>query len=167
MKTRISQLMDGELDGREADDMIAAAGCGGEAADAWRTYHLIGDAMRGARLTSGGFGERVAERLAAEPTVLAPAPRRAEPRAWLAMAASVAAVALVAWVAFGPLPEPALAPIAVAPAPVLQQATPAPLAVATPIPYEVNDYLLAHQAYSPRGSLQGMAPYVRSVSSER
>jgi hypothetical protein len=42
-----------------------------------------------------------------------------------------------------------------------------PLAAATPIPPEANDYLLAHQIHSPRGSLQGMATYVRSVSSER
>jgi len=27
-----------------------------------------------------------------------------------------------------------------------------------------NDYLLAHQGFSPRVSLQGMAPYVRTVA---
>jgi hypothetical protein len=33
-------------------------------------------------------------------------------------------------------------------------------------PEAANDYLLAHQGYSPRISLQGMAPYVRTVSSD-
>jgi hypothetical protein len=33
-----------------------------------------------------------------------------------------------------------------------------------PLPTQANDYLLAHQAFSPRVSLQGMAPYVRTVS---
>ena len=32
------------------------------------------------------------------------------------------------------------------------------------LPKETNDYLLAHQSYSSRGSLQGVAPYVRTVS---
>jgi sigma-E factor negative regulatory protein RseA len=167
MKTRISEWMDGEMDAGAADDLIRAAGRGGEAGEAWRTYHLIGDAMRGGRPLSEDFEVRVAARLAAEPTVLAPARARPAPRAWLAMsaAASVAAVALVGWVAFGPLQEPALAPAPVAlvaPKPALE-----PVAVSSPIPAEDNDYLLAHQLYSPRLSLQGMAPYVRSVSSER
>ena len=30
----------------------------------------------------------------------------------------------------------------------------------------VTDYLLAHQGFSPRGSLQGMAPYARTVSDQ-
>jgi hypothetical protein len=33
-------------------------------------------------------------------------------------------------------------------------------------PEAANDYLFAHQVYSPRNSLQGMAPYVRTVSSD-
>jgi hypothetical protein len=33
-------------------------------------------------------------------------------------------------------------------------------------PDSANDYLYAHQGYSPRNSLQGVAPYVRMVSSE-
>ena len=33
-----------------------------------------------------------------------------------------------------------------------------------PLPSGTNDYLLAHQGFSPRASLQGMAPYVRTVS---
>jgi sigma-E factor negative regulatory protein RseA len=166
MKTRISELMDGELDERAARELIGEVGRGGEPAEAWRTYHLIGDAMRGARPVSAHFAARVAERLAAEPAVLAP--RRREPaapaRAWLpmALAASLAAVTLVGWVAFAPPQEAAVAPVAET-----QPAPAQPVAAATPIPLEANDYLLAHQVSSPRGTLQGMAPYVRSVSSER
>jgi hypothetical protein len=33
-----------------------------------------------------------------------------------------------------------------------------------PLPTAANDYLLAHQGFSPRVSLQGMAPYVRTVA---
>ena len=158
MKTRISALMDGELDERSAREAIATAAREGEAAEAWNTYHLIGDTMRGTRQLSEDFSARLAERLAAEPTVLAPkrVDLQPSPRSWFAMsaAASVAAVAMVGWVAFAPSPDPA---------PVLPSVAVVPM----PMPVAANDYLLAHQAFSPRVSLQGMAPYVRSVSSEK
>jgi hypothetical protein len=38
------------------------------------------------------------------------------------------------------------------------------VAVTTILPRAANDYLLAHQGFSPRVYLQGMAPYVRTVS---
>jgi hypothetical protein len=58
-------------------------------------------------------------------------------------------------------PDAALAPVAQAPgARVAQEPARVTLTPAA------QDYLYAHQAYSPRNSLQGMAPYVRSVSAE-
>lgn len=166
MKNRVSELMDGELDERAAGEVIGELARDGEAAETWNTYHLIGDALRGTRPVSAHFRERVDQRLAAEPTVLAPRRAEAAPRAWfpMAAAASLAAVALVGWVAFAPPPDTASAPIAAA-TPVAAPEQPA--ASPEPIPVEANDYLLAHQVHSPRGSLQGMATYVRSVSSER
>jgi sigma-E factor negative regulatory protein RseA len=152
---RISALMDGELEGQAADVAIASLRGEGEALEAWRTYHLISDAMRDTRLLSPGFAARVAERLAAEPTVIAPANLRRAPakRVALAAAASVAGVGLVGWLAFAPAPQ--------APHPVAQ----APSSVTIiPLPAATNDYLLAHQGFSPRVSLQGMAPYVRTVA---
>ena len=163
MKDRISQLMDGELDDRSADDTIKACGQGAEALDTWRTYHLISDAMRDSRVLSAGFSLRVAQRLEAEPTVLAPQRRRAESRTWFAasVAASFAAIGLVGWLAFAPQPVNAPAPMAQAPA-----VTPQEPQAMVPLPSATNDYLLAHQGFSPRVSFQGMAPYVRSVSEQ-
>ena len=164
MKDRISQLMDGELDDRSAADTIQACAHGGEALDAWRDYHLISDAMRDSRVLSAGFSARVMQRLAAEPTVLAPRRARPESRTWFALsaAASFAAVALVGWLAFAP--QPGVAPqVAQAPrTPVVAEA-PAPAMA----PSAANEYLLAHQGFSPRVSFQGMAPYVRNVSDRR
>src|SRR5437879_5228862 len=103
MKDTISAFMDGELDDKAAGQMIDALGQNREALEAWRTYHLISDALRDSRLLSDGFTARVAERLAKEPTVLAPNRIKAEqPRRWVAMAASVAAVALVGWLGLAP-----------------------------------------------------------------
>jgi hypothetical protein len=58
-------------------------------------------------------------------------------------------------------PQPGVKPAAIAQAPV-PGAAPKPAIV--PLPTQANDYLLAHQVFSPRVSLQGMAPYVRTVS---
>jgi sigma-E factor negative regulatory protein RseA len=107
MNERISQLMDGELDEPAIETTLAALRREAHAAETWRTYHLIGDAMRDTPLLSAGFVARLAERLAAEPTVLAPARRAPRLRRAWAAAASVAAVALVGWLAFAPQPEPA------------------------------------------------------------
>jgi sigma-E factor negative regulatory protein RseA len=167
MKDRISALMDGELDDRAAADLIDALGREREALDTWRAYNLISDAMRETRLLSQGFAARVSAALEKEATVLAPKPRpaaRPQPRRWYALAASVAAVALVAWLGFAPQQNGvAPAPMAQAPQPLVAAKT-APAIV--PLPSGTNDYLLAHQGFSPRIYLQGMAPYVRTVSEE-
>jgi negative regulator of sigma E activity len=157
MKEQISALMDGELDERSAGEALERLRRDAQAGESWRVYHLISDAMRDTRLLSAGFAARVAERLAAEPTVLAPAgaATRPAPRFALAAAASLAAVALVGWVAFAPQPE-TVQPIA--------KTAPASVPVSVPLPSAANDYLLAHQGFSPRVSLQGMAPYVRTVA---
>jgi sigma-E factor negative regulatory protein RseA len=163
MKAKISALMDGELAGREAAGALEALRSDGEGRESWRTYHLISDAMRDTRLLSAGFGERLAARLASEPTVLAPRARPLlEQRRWqiLSAAASLAAIGFVSMAFFSqepPAPAPQLA--AGAAAPQIETAQVAP-------PEAASDYLLAHQSYSPRVSLQGVAPYVRTVSSD-
>ncbi len=165
MKARISELLDGELESREAAGPLDALRSEGEARDTWRSYHLIGDAMRDtrdARMLSPGFSARVAARLAQEPTVMAPVRRAATPQRqrwqFLSAAASVAAVALVGWVAFAP--QQSGTEVAQG---VPAQQIPAVAAQVAP-PATADDYLYAHQGQSPRNSLQGVAPYVRTVS---
>lgn len=173
MKDRISELMDGELEGRAASGAIESLGCDGEALETWRTYHLIGDALRDTRMLSTGFAARVGVKLAAEPTVVAPHRIKPEPRNWLSLpaaaAASVAAVALVGWMALSPPPERGSAPGQVANAPSMQAIIQPVVALqpqTVPLPSALPDYLLAHQGFSPRLSLHGMAPYARTVSEQ-
>ncbi|HEX5767184.1 MAG TPA: sigma-E factor negative regulatory protein [Burkholderiales bacterium] len=162
MKERLSALMDGELDDKSAAEVMNALGSERDALRTWRTYQLISDAMRESRLLSADFASRLAERLAAEPTVLAPRALQTQSRKWYALsaAASLAAVALVGWVAFAPPQPPTPAPTPVAQTPT----EPKPNIV--PLPTTANDYLLAHQAFSPRMYLQGMAPYARTVAEQ-
>jgi len=196
MKTKISTFLDGELDRFESTEVIDALKVDAVARETWRLYHLISDALRDTVLRTEGFSARFSERLAAEPTVLAPGRPSAERGRWVALsaAASVAAVALVGWLAFAPTPElrpdatPGL-PLASAPrtAVAVQPAQPAQPASTPTLPpaarqavvvqresaltqlplmpaQTANDYLFAHQEFSPSMSLRGVAPYVRTVS---
>ena len=165
MKEKISALMDGELEGHAAEEAFESLRGEGEALESWRMYHLISDGLRQTTMLSAGFTTRVSQRLAQEPTVLAPGRlpgRTPVQRFAYAAAASAAAIGLVSWLAFGPQagpqPEVPKATIAVAPANV----TLAPVTVQ--LTSSANDYLLAHQGFSPRVSLQGMVPYVRTVA---
>ncbi len=156
----ISQLVDGELEALQVERVCTKLADGG-ALETWVAYHLIGDALRQQADVAPGFHRRFRDRLAAEPTVLAP--RRSSPRpgyiAWAA-AASVAAVALVGWFGLRELQPPTAASIAQLPA-----TDKAPVAVARPAQNAgLNDYLLVHQAYSPATALQGVRPYLRTVS---
>jgi len=177
MKTKMSEwvsdLMDGELEGPDAERLLPALREEGEARQAWRTYHLIGDALRDTQLLSPGFDQRIAASLAQEPTVLAPAATPAAVRSWrrylMPAATAAAAAGFVGAVAFMmPLQEPSVAPqLAQTPpraTPAAVVAEPAPASV--PLPVATDDYLLAHQGYSPRNRLQGVAPYVRTVSGQ-
>ncbi len=169
MKSAISALMDGELEARELHEPLSALGTDSEARETWRTYHLISDTLRGGALLSADCAARVAQRLAQEPALVGPLPSSVRPpdrSRWFmpsALAASLAAVAMVAmvgWVALAPQQGagPAPAPIA--------QAERAKEPARLPLTSAAQDYLIAHQAFSPRNSLQGMAPYVRSVSDQ-
>ncbi len=177
MRAKISALMDGEIEGSELAASLAALTRRDAAAyEAWCVYHLVGDALCGTRPLSEDFGARFAKRLAAEPTVLAPAAAPTQParRRWIALsaAASVAAAVLVGWLALAP--QHAGSPVQLAQAPVqaVPAASPAASALAAkaparvPLPREADDYLLAHQSYSLRNSLQGMMPYIRTAAVE-
>ncbi len=170
----ISALMDGELEAREAQHTLARLKEDAELRGRWDEFHVIGDALRGEHPLSCRFNQTLAERLAEEPTVLAPrrskiAPKRMMTYA-LSAAASVSAAALVVWVALaptapvGPQAGGAQGPLKAIAAPAL--AEPAALA-SVPSEGRMNEYLLAHQGFSPSTALQGLAPYIRSVAAVR
>jgi sigma-E factor negative regulatory protein RseA len=168
MKQQISECMDGELDAHSAAQVLGQMAVSAEYRAHWMIYHAIGDGMRESPDLSAGFTERFSLRLEAEPTVLAPKPivgSRVGPLQYaMYAAASLAAVAVVGWVAFAPQPFVPAAQIA-------GNEVRAVAAKAAPIRPELSplnsrdhDYLLAHQAVSPGGMMPGVAPYVRTVS---
>ena len=89
----------------------------------------------------------------------------------MTMTMGMQAVALVGWLAFAPRPAGDVSvggPVAQAPQePVMVPVKEKEKALQrVPLPNAADDYLLAHQGYSPRLTLQGVAPYIRTVSDE-
>lgn len=159
MKEQLSAMIDDAASGHECDGCVTRLKHDPEFRATWDLYHLIGDALRG----HGGpeVASQVRQRLALEPTVLAPhtLKRPARRAGWYALsaAASIAAVALVGWMAL-PLFD------------LSRESAPPPttVLVAEPVPAAqgVTDYLLAHQRFSPSLAIGGIAPYIRTVSEE-
>ena len=93
-----------------------------------------------------------------EPTVLAPRSRALTQRVRtvaLSAAASLAAVGVVAWMSLQISPE-------VAPQMAMQQTALRPASLQ--IQPKSNDYLMAHQEFSPSTDMNGGASYIRTVS---
>lgn len=160
MKETLSAWIDGELSGQQADALPAQLKDDVQLRSSWDCYHLIGDALRGVQ--GPDLTAAICARLDAEPTVLAPQRRhKPEKLLWtvLSMAASVAAVAFVGWMAL-PGAQPGSPQIAA-----VQTREIRP--VAMPAGEGAKDYLLAHQRYSPSSAMQGVAPYVRTVAVHR
>lgn len=166
---RISAFVDGEVGESEATTQIRRMKEDPQLRAAWETYHLVGDTLRGEKIgLSREFGAKLSTRLADEPTILAPrmrTPVRASARRFaLPVAASLGGVALVAWLAVFNNPfAPQKENLALKPQP--PQAAQIQFA-ANPPSGEVNDYLLAHQQFSPSTTMRGVASYVRTVSAQ-
>ena len=154
MKHQISAFMDGELLEEETGAVLAQLKRDDTLLTQWTDFHVISDALKEQyslqRELSPAFRERMSKRLSEEPTLLAAQQTSLRrPRALaLSAAASVAAVAMVLGIAFYN-EQPA------------EFAQPIAAATAT----NVDDYLMAHQEFSPM--MQGVAPYARTVSVAR
>ena len=158
MKQEISALMDGELFEDEAEDLLGRVKEDSDAHKDWAVYHLIGDVLRQPEHIHCDLGAKVRERMRDEPTVLAPRGRAVKQKmraVVLSAAASLAAVGAVAWmsVQIGPEAAPQMA---------MQQ--PALRPASAQIQPKSNDYLMAHQEFSPSIDMSGGASYIRTVA---
>ncbi len=161
MKQKISVLMDGELFEDEAESLLDHIKRGSDVHQDWEVYHLIGDVLRQPEYIHCGLSAKVRERLQDEPTVLAPRGHAVKQRMRtfaLSAAASLSAVGVVAWMSLQISPE-------AIPQMAMQQTAlrPASMQIRT----NSNDYLLAHQEFSPSTDMNGSASYIRTVSYSR
>ena len=161
MKQNISALMDGELFDDEAEALLDKIKRNPDADEEWHLYHLVGDALRQPDHLHADMRIALRERLRSEPVVLAPRNRIRQNAKWFALsaAASVMALALVAWmsVQIGSDTSPQIA---------MQQQSTALHPASFPVKPTMNDYLMAHQEFSPSTEVQGAASYIRTVAGQ-
>jgi len=159
MKIELSSMLDHELEAHRQQDLLAALRNQKNLRASWDTYILIGDSLRDSPELATDLTANVINALRNEPTILAVSVRRTPPvlRGVAALAASLAGVAVVGWLALAPpVSQTVIAPSARAPKP-----------VTAPASERMQEYLMAHQAYSPSSRIQGGASYIRTVSSSR
>jgi sigma-E factor negative regulatory protein RseA len=158
MRKKISELMDGELFEDEAESLLVHIKKGSDVHKDWEVYHLIGDVLRQPEYIPCNLSAKVHDRLQDEPTVLAPRGRALKQKLLtfsLSAAASLAAVGVVAWMSLQISPE-------AAPRFAMQQSALRPANVQ--IQPDSNDYLVAHQEFSPSTDINGGTTYIRTVS---
>lgn len=147
MNESISAFMDGEAADAEGERTMKLLKVDAGARQEWVAYHMIGDVLRQTPAGSPDMTARVAARIAAEPTVLAPR-KAAEKRplmVWSA-AASVTAVALAGWLMLSANFERVAPTLA-------QPSLPVPQ-IANYVTPNVSPYLAAHQEFSKSSTLQ-------------
>lgn len=167
MNEKLSALMDGELARDEAQIVIKTLGADELQRESWDTYHLIGSSLRRDTVSgtvTGASGrnrctDAIFSRLAAEPTVLAPAaikkPSLVENRTRLALAlaASMVTVSAVTIVAFKQQQGAVVAPLSL-----VQQVAPQPIAdpalQRAQSDLRVNDYLVVHRQFANPNAFQ-------------
>jgi sigma-E factor negative regulatory protein RseA len=158
MKHEISALMDGELFEDEAEILFGQIKRDPSAHRDWATYHMIGDVLRQPEYVHRDISAIVRERLQNEPTVLAPRSHALKQKARvfaLSAAASLLAVGVVAWMSLQISPEHASQMA-------MQDSNIRP--VNLQIQPKSNDYLMAHQEFSPSNDMNGGASYIRTVT---
>ena len=94
MKEKISALLDDELDEAEVPQLCKSIRVEAEMRKACGTYLLIGDALRGESHLAMDITPAVLGQLKNGPVVFAPSPRHEWQRPLLAMAATIAGVAV-------------------------------------------------------------------------
>lgn len=170
---QLSALADGELSEREAEMLFARMSKDAELRNAWQDYHLVGDAMRNGLSGShdAGFADRVMtavegiEQPFGKPAVAGRWLERLRPVASLAIAASVAMVAVIT------LQQPqTTAPAEIVPSGAGNPAT-VPMLGAQQVDFtdvksvelqnQLRGYLLNHNEHAASAPMRGLMPYVQ------
>lgn len=158
MKKKISALLDDDLDASEVHSVLSGLNQHAEMRETAHLYGLIGDALRGEGSLARDVSVSVMAQLDGEPTILVPRPwSHRWVRSAMALAASVAGVALVTWLAL-PAQHAADAELAKAPQKAVEPV------LASSDGRDMQEYLIAHQAYSAAAYMNGGTQHIRTVS---
>lgn len=158
MKAKFSALFDGEVDPREAAALLSALRDHGEARQSFHIYEMVGEALRDDPPAVADIAERVMASIQQEPDLAA---MHRSHHGWrrplLAVAASLAGVAVVSAVALLPQEREAV-PVVLAQK-VLPTVVDSGLAA-----NDLQEFLIAHQTHSAASYFGGSQHQVRTVS---
>lgn len=165
-KEKLSALMDGELEIGVTSRLIDVVSRDAELRAAWTRYHLVRDVVRDqvAPVAPGDFARRVENALELEPTLAAVRRRRSRlrPIAGLALAASMAGLAVFGVKSIWYPSQSTPAPTSVAAAPRLQTSALRWNVSQPAVEERLDGYLVNHSEYLGNG-LRGLLPYARIV----
>lgn len=175
---QLSSLMDDELGPLEAERAIIEAGQDPQVRAAWARFHVVRDAVRNQipERVAMDFADRVRAAIDAEPVIVAPSRRpstRLKPVAGLALAASVAAIAVLGVNAVsqrGGMESDAPA-IAQSVSPPQSNLTASMVQIGRETEESMqsarlNSYLVNHNELRANLGMQGLMPYARIVGYE-
>ena len=183
IKEQISAFLDGELPAAEQRLLLERLAREPQLRAHWSQYQLIGDSLRKSLppALDPGLADRIMAEVEALPAYSGAATgaltRALKPLAGLAVAASVAAVAVLAIQQTG-APQPGAVQVAANPpaavaGPALYaraqeaQATNPDEIQSAGVNHRLNEYLVNHSAYAASGGMSGMLPYVRIVGHDQ
>ena len=176
MKSKVSALMDGELEQQDVSNIIEALKNDHDLRDEWKKYHLIGDALRQSTRLSMNISSSVSHKLKAEPTILSPISSRSggkkQTHKVLAFSMAASVIAMVSgWVIMNNLYKPQQVIVAEQSKRDNNLVT-SPVVVSSPSlihnyshpPIEMNDYLFVHREFSPGITMNGQVTNVNNVT---
>lgn len=155
--------MDGELEATDAGSLFEAMKRDTPLRQCWSEYQLIGDALRGEKSFDRDIAARVMAGVREEPVVLAPraAARRRDWRSSvLALAATVAGVGVVGWIALAPQPDRMVPTAQLA----MQPRAKAEIMPVKQASRSMQEYLVAHQTQTASLQFRGGTQQIRTVA---
>lgn len=173
--SQLSALVDGELADAEMNLVLRRLSRDGDAQGRWERYHLISDALQGhlPAALDADFATRLRQAIDQERL---PQPATRSLPAWykpvtgFALAASVVLTALVGLQLTQPdaglTPDNPVAAVPASTTPLPAQVVvlnPPADGASEPTEARLNTYLVNHNGYASRSSVNGMLPYVRMV----
>lgn len=173
--SQLSALVDGELADAEMNLVLRRLSRDGDAQGRWERYHLISDALQGhlPAALDADFATRLRQAIDQErlpQPAIRSLPAWYKPVTGFALAASVVLTALVGlqWTQpdAGLTPDNPVAAVPASTTPLPAQVVvlnPSAGGVSEPTEARLNTYLVNHNGYASKSSVNGMLPYVRMV----
>jgi sigma-E factor negative regulatory protein RseA len=175
IREQISAIMDGEMESTSCSASIKSE----EFKQTWFRYHLISDCINNRISTYHDItlSKNISEAIQSEPTILSPSSIYLKPIAGLAVAASVAALAIIGIQQLQSPQDPnssQTVPVAQVqtPSPQIEygvpvslpkSGTPRPVQVKMQSDMRINRYLLNHNEYRTNMGVGGVSPHVRLI----